>query len=323
MKASAVNVTRSVGRILYSTIVRDDGKKILLKGHRIEREDAQMLQAEGMNEVVVAELEDGEIDEDEAVMQVASEMGCGSLEIKLAVGGRANLFTTQPCCVLVDSELLKQTNSADSLVVATSRSFSFAASGQRVAAVKSHPFAVARRALESILSLLAERGPILQARPIVRPEVAVLYADPVDGDRASQLFGTIMSHRLDRLGTRATPVRAVMEAEEVVVRALEELLRAKPTVIIVASTMAPAGPYDIVGRALVRAGCQIEHFLAPVEPGNLLLLGYKDNVAVLSAPGCYRSARRNVLDLVLPPLLARYHLSSGEIASLGHGGLLA
>jgi molybdenum cofactor cytidylyltransferase len=100
------------------------------------------------------------------------------------------------------------------------------------------------------------------------------------------------------------------------------LLRAKPSVILIASTTAPAGPYDIVGRAMLRVGCQIERYLAPVEPGTLLLLGYKDDVPILSVPGCFRSAKPNVLDLVLPPLLARYRLSSWDIASLGQGGLL-
>ena len=285
-------------------------------------EDVQRLKREGLNEVWVAELEDGEVDEDEAVMQVATQMGCGSLEVRLAVGGRANLFPTEPCCVLVDIELLKCANSADSMVIATSPNFSYARPGQRVATLKSTPFAVAKAGLESILSLLAEKGKILQGRPIIKPVVAVLYTDSVNGDRAAQLFGTIMSQRLDRIGTRVAYARSVVEDEEAVACSLQELLAARPTVVLIASTTAPAGPYDIVGRAMLRADCQFEHFLAPVEPGNLLLLGYHSNVPILSAPGCYRSARPNVLDLVLPALLARYHLSSWEIASMGHGGLL-
>jgi len=32
-------------------------------------------------------------------------------------------------------------------------------------------------------------------------------------------------------------------------------------------------------------GCHLEKFLAPVEPGNLLLLGYRDDIPVVSAPG--------------------------------------
>lgn len=74
---------------------------------------------------------------------------------------------------------------------------------------------------------------------------------------------------------------------------------------------------------MLRAGCQVERFLAPVEPGNLLLLGYKGDVPILSAPGCFRSAKSNVVDLVLPLMLARYHVAGWEIACLGHRGLLA
>jgi molybdenum cofactor cytidylyltransferase len=106
-------------------------------------------------------------------------------------------------------------------------------------------------------------------------------------------------------------------------QALLRMLGYKPTAIIVASTTAPAGPEDAVGRAMVRIGCHIERFMAPVEPGNLLLLGYKDDVPIISAPACFRSPRLNIVDLVLPPMLSRYRVSGWEISGLGLGGLLA
>jgi len=68
---------------------------------------------------------------------------------------------------------------------------------------------------------------------------------------------------------------------------------------------------------MLKAGCSIERFLAPVEPGNLLLLGYKDEIPVVSAPGFFRSAKANVVDLIPPSMLARYRISGWEIASLG------
>jgi len=323
MKAQTIDVKQSMGRILCCTIFRAGGKKLLAKGHVISEEDARMLETEGMNEVWVTELEEGEIGEDDAVMHVASEIGCGALEIRLAAGGRANLFATEPCCVLVDDELLKQINCTASMTIATSLNFSYARAGQRVATVKSTPFAVGQPELEAVLSIVKERGPILQARPIRTPAVAVLYSDPVNGERARQLFENIMRQRLERLGASASFVLSTVEEENAVARSLQHLLRAKPTVVLIASTTAPAGPDDVVGRALTRDGCLIERFLAPVEPGNLFLLSYKDDVPIISAPGCFRSAKPNVVDLVLPPMLARYRVSGWEVACLGHGGLLA
>ena len=322
MRAQSVEVKESAGRILCSTIFRPGGRKLLAKGHVISEEDIRLLEIEGMQQVLVTELEDGEVSEDEAVMTVAQGMGCGALEIRLAAGGRANLFTTEESCVLIDDDLLKQINCTSSIVIATALNFSFAKVGARVATVKSAPFAVAHSQMEAVCSIIRERGPILQARPIRRPQIGVLYTDPANGERARALFEPVMRQRLERFNAAPSFVLNAVEEESAVARALLQMLKSKPSGVLIASTTAPAGPDDVIGRAMLRVECHIEKFLAPVEPGNLLLLGYKDDVPIISAPGCFRSARNNVVDLVLPPMLSRYRLSGWELASLGHGGLL-
>lgn len=322
MRAQTVDVRESAGRILCCTIFRPGGRKLLAKGHVISEEDIRLLETEGMGQVWVTELEEGEVSEDDAVMTVAQSMGCGSLEIRLAAGGRANLFATEESCLLVDDDLLKQINCTSSIVIATALNFSFAKAGARVATVKSAPFAVAQSQLEAVSAILRERGPILQARPIRSPQIGVLYTDPTSGERARTLFEPVMRQRLERFNSAPSYVLNAIEEETQVAKALQHLLRSKPSGILIASTTAPAGPEDVIGRAMARVDCHIEKFLAPVEPGNLLLLGYKDDVPIVAAPGCFRSARSNVVDLVLPPMLSRYRLSGWELASLGHGGLL-
>lgn len=322
MKALTIDIREAHGRILCCTIFRPCGKKLLAKGHIISEEDVRLLEAEGLNKVWVTELDDSEIGEDQVVTQVAQSIGCGAIEIRLAAGGRANLFATENSCVLVDDELLRQINCTASVVIATPTNFSYARAGERVCTVKSYPFAVQRQQLEAVISILQERGPILQARPVRDPVVAVLYSDPHSGDRGRQLFEAIMRQRLERFGVSPRFVLSCVEDEAAVTKALTHLARTKPAVVLVASTTAPAGPEDVVGRAMAGIGCHLERFLAPVEPGNLLLLGYKDDIPILSAPGCYRSAKPNVVDLVLPAMLARYRISGWEIACLGHGGLL-
>jgi hypothetical protein len=85
-RTQTVNMKQALGGILCSPIFRPGGKKLLAKGHVISDEDARMLQAEGLAEVWVTEPEDEEIGEDEAVMDVATEIGCRSLEILVAAG---------------------------------------------------------------------------------------------------------------------------------------------------------------------------------------------------------------------------------------------
>ncbi|HEY3827278.1 MAG TPA: hypothetical protein VGL82_22145 [Bryobacteraceae bacterium] len=322
MRAQTVSIQESAGRVLSSAIFRPGGKKLMAKGHILREEDVRVLQLEGMEQIWVTELEEGEISEDEAVCTVAGEMACGAYEIQLAPGGRANLITTENCCVLVDDELLRQVNCTSGVVIATAINFSFAMAGQRIATIKSAPFAVRRSDFDGLIEMLRARGPILQARPVRGATVGVLYCDPGNGDRARTLFESVLRQKLERFGIRSHNSLAVLENVEHVSRGLQSLLHSGPSVVMVASTTAPAGPNDIVGQAMAKIGCQIERFLAPVEPGNLLLIGYKDEIPIMSAPGCFRSLKPNVIDLMLPPFMARYRVSTWEVSCLGHGGLL-
>jgi len=85
---------------------------------------------------------------------------------------------------------------------------------------------------------------------------------------------------------------------------------------------------DVTPRGIVLAGGRVEHYGAPVEPGNLLLLAYLEGsrpntvLPVLGAPGCVRSRDANIVDLLLPRLMAGEALRRHDIVALGHGGLL-
>lgn len=322
MRTQVVEVREAVGRLLSSPIFHPSGKKLLAKGHLVSEEDIQLLYTEGHHRVSTVVLEDEDIPEDEAAIEIARYCGAGSMEIVIGAGGRANLHATEDCCLNVNEVALQRLNRSGVVTAATLPSLSFAAAGQRVGTVKTAPFAVPRTQFRNALEDLKEHGPCVAAESIREPSVAVLYCDPIRAERARDLFESIMRTRLERFHAGVSFVLATREDEKSVARGLEHLLRLQPTFILVASTTAPAGPEDAVGRAMIEVGCHLESFLAPVEPGNLLLLSYVNDIPVVSAPGCYRSPKPNVVDLILPALLAGRRLHSADISALGHGGLL-
>src|SRR5580658_7169002 len=159
MRAQTIEIGQSAGRILSSPVFRPGGKKLLAKGHILRAEDIRVLLLEGMQSIWVTQIEDGEVSEDEAVCGVAAEIGCGTYKIQLAAGGRANLIATENCCVLIDDDLLRQVNCTSGVVIATVLNFSFAMAGQRIATVKSAPFAVAQSDFDGLIAMLRDRGP--------------------------------------------------------------------------------------------------------------------------------------------------------------------
>src|SRR5580658_953907 len=110
MTAQTVDIQECTGRILSTAIFRSGGKKLMAKGHMLRPEDIRVLQLEGMQQIWVAELDADEINEDVAVCGIAAEMACGSYEVQMAPGGRANLVATGSVCVLIDEDLLRQVN---------------------------------------------------------------------------------------------------------------------------------------------------------------------------------------------------------------------
>lgn len=322
MRTQVIEVDRAVGKLLGDPIFHSSGKKLLARGHQICEDDIRLLSSEGHLRVSVNILDEGEIPEEEAARQIALAAARGSLELRLAAGGRANLIASEASCIIVKEDELRQLNRSATVTAATLPSLSYVVPQQRIGAIKTAPFAVPASRFQEALRLARQASPLIEALPIRETTVATLYSDPLRGERARQLFEGIMRTRLDRFGANAAFVLSSVEEEDMLARNLEHLLRARPTVILIASTTSPAGPSDAVGRAMQRVGCRIESFLAPVEPGNLLLLAYADGIPVVAAPGCFRSPRPNVVDLVLPPLLAQYPLTANEISGLGHGGLL-
>ncbi|HLO29282.1 MAG TPA: hypothetical protein VK249_09115, partial [Anaerolineales bacterium] len=92
--------------------------------------------------------------------------------------------------------------------------------------------------------------------------------------------------------------------------------------ILLAGETAIMDAHDIVPRAVMRAGGHVESVGAPVDPGNLLMLAYLDDVPVVGTPGCARSRKTNIIDWILPRLLVGDRLTRRDIIALGHGGLL-
>ncbi len=322
MRAQVIEVRQAVGKLLMEPVFHSSGKKLLAKGHQICEDDIRLLSSEGCLRVRVNILDEGEISEEVAARQIAQEAVGGALELRVAPGGRVNVHTTEPSCILVNEDALRELNRSATVTAATLPSLTYAVAGQRIGVVKTAPFGVPALGFQGALQIVRRSAPLIEARPIRSPTVAALYSDPLRGERGRNLFEGIMRTRLDRFGANASYVLSSIEEEDMLARNLQHLLRAQPTVVLIASTTSPAGPDDVVGRAMRRVGCRIESFLAPVEPGNLLLLAYADGIPVVAAPGCFRSPRPNVVDLILPPLLAKYPLTANEISALGHGGLL-
>lgn len=327
MRFGPVTLDAAEGHVLGHNVAGPDGAWLLRKGRRLSAEDVSRLGALGRRRVYVAELEPGDVDENAAADRVARAAAGPGLRTTGAASGRANLVATRLGILRVDPARLRRLNLSDGITAATALAHSPVRDGQIVATVKILPFAVPEASVVMAEALLRDAGPLLCVDALSARTVGlVLTGSPASEARVRSGFEAPLRARVAALGSALGPVAFVpideATGEAPLAAAFAAQAAAGCAVVIVAGETAIVDRHDMAPRALEQAGGELVAFGAPVDPGNLLLLGRLGTTAVLGAPGCARSPRSNVVDLVLPRLLAGDRLTRDDVAAWGHGGLL-
>ncbi len=323
MKWMTVSPDQALGHILCHNIADEQGHKALHKGAVIGENEIVQLRALGLTDVQVAMLEPGDVHEDEAAQRLTRACMAAGVTISDASGGRANLLATQPGVLKVNLDALHAVNRIDGLTIATLRHDSVVAANKLVATIKIIPFAVPETDLALAEDICREAGGIVGVRALMATQVGVILAGGESArERVMKAFAPAITARVAELGSTVRDVAYVPHQSQAIANAIELLRLTNTGLIIIAGETSIMDREDVTPRGIVQAGGVIEHYGAPVEPGNLLLLAYLDQVPVVGAPGCVRSRDINVVDLILPRLLAGERVRREDIIALADGGLL-
>jgi molybdenum cofactor cytidylyltransferase len=320
MKFGAVPLKEALGATAVHTIRQ--GGLVLKKGTAIGPAEVAALEAAGINEIVVARLEPGDVAEDVAAAEIAKAVAGAGVHVERAFTGRANLFAHTAGILVVDKDAIDRLNRVDeAITLATLPAYKPVVAGEMIATVKIIPFAVNGTARDAVLAGVTK--PLLRIAPYrVRKVGVVSTLLPGLAGKVVDKTLKITQERLAPAGAAIVAERRVSHERDAVARAIDEVLKAGAELAIVFGASAIADRRDVIPAALEAIGGRIEHFGMPVDPGNLLMIGRAGERAVLGAPGCARSPKENGFDWVLMRLLAGLPVERQDITGLGVGGLL-
>lgn len=328
MRIETLPPDAAVGHILCHNLADAHGHKAFAKGRALRAEDLPRLEELGHRAVRVAILEPGDVHEDAAAARLAAAVAGEGVEATRPHAGRVNLRAAAVGPLAVDIAALLAINELDGLAVATAPAHSLARLGGTLATIKVIPFAIPEGDLRRAEELGRAAGGVLRVRPLRLRRVGVaLVSSPAARVRVERGVYPAIETRVAELGGEVCARRSVPPAEGAVAEAVAALAAEGAELIIVAGETSVMDLEDVTPRGIRLAGGRIEHYGAPVEPGNLLLMAYLDSpvaspLPVLGAPGCVRSRDANIVDLLLPRLMAGEQIRRRDIVALGHGGLL-
>jgi molybdenum cofactor cytidylyltransferase len=311
------------GAILAHTLRLGNGAGAIKKGAVLTANTIERLRKAGYRQVMVAQLDQGDVHEDAAAARLAEHLIGPSVTASQATTGRCNLHATDLGLLLVDRDRVDAGNRiSESITVATLPAYSLVPPSSMIATVKVIPFAVSKDDLEAWASVLSG-GPAIRVAPFKRFDAGLVLTE-LPGVSQSLLERASRAQRA-RLRALGSQVRREVRCEhsiDAVARAIATLQEegCNPILLLGASAIVDRG--DVIPSGLHKVGGEVVHLGMPVDPGNLLMVGTLDETTVFGLPGCARSLNPSGFDHVLRRFLIGEPVDSTLISGLGVGGLL-
>ncbi|MBY6152407.1 molybdopterin-binding protein [Vannielia litorea] len=316
MKFGPVPVGEAEGAVLAHSVRA--GRRMLKKGAVLGAEAVAALASEGLDEVIVARLEPGDVAEDEAAEALARAVKGSGLKLTAAHTGRVNFKAKGPGVLVVDAAKVRAINAVDpGLTLATLAPYTRVTPGLLAGTVKVIPYAVPGAALEAAVA--AAEGAMRLAPVVLERAVVVLTEVPGQKPSITEKGRAAVEGRLKALGIAVAAVEVVPHETGAVAAALRA---AEADLALILTGSATSDANDVAPQALRAAGGRVERFGMPVDPGNLLFLGALDEMPVIGLPGCARSPALNGADWVLERVACGLPPGPEEFAEMGVGGLL-
>jgi molybdenum cofactor cytidylyltransferase len=320
VKFGLVPVEEAVGALAAHSVRA--GEATVKKGTPVSSEIAMQLKQAGVETIIAARFEPGDIGEDEAALRLARSLAGENVHVEAPFTGRSNLYAETSGVLLIDVEAINGLNAVDeAMTAATLPAYKPVVSGEMIGTVKIIPYAIPEILLQKGIDSAGKGA--LRIAPYTRRSVGVV-STVLPSLKQSVIDKTlaVFGKRLESAQARIVQDRRVPHDETALARELADQAKGDTQLIVVFGASAIADRRDVIPSAIEMAGGRVEHFGMPVDPGNLLLVGSIAGKPVIGAPGCARSPKENGFDWILHRLLADIPVTRADIMSLGVGGLL-
>jgi len=321
----SVQVENAVGMVLghdITRIIRGQTKeRAFKKGHVIQQEDISVLLDLGKKHIYVWTLETGYLHENEAAQAIADAAAGPGILLSEPKEGKIELTAEYAGLLDINVSLLEALNSMDQLMFATIHTRQMVQAGKLLAGTRIIPLVIEAEPVERAVRLLRDSAPLIQVKVLEHHRVGIVTTgSEIYEGRIQDQFGPVLRDKFAALGCDVVDQLIVPDDPEMIAEAITRLIAAGADFIATTGGMS-VDPDDVTPAGIRKAGGEIVTYGAPVLPGAMFLLAYKNGIPITGLPGCVMYYAATVFELVVPRLLAGEAVTRKDFAALGHGGL--
>ena len=318
-----IPVEQAVGMTLCHDITKMvDGFKgaAFRRGHVIREEDIEELLNIGKKTVFVWEENAGEIHEEDCALRMAAMAPVQGAHYTAPSEGKVLLMADTRGMLRVDTELLREINSIGDITISTLPDHYPVESGARLASMRIVPLVTKEEQIIAAERLCAQRK-LLDLRPYAHKKIGVIITgSEVYSGRIKDKFEPVVRRKMESYPAEILGVTICDDDLDMIVNSAKAYLAKGADFLIFTGGMS-VDPDDLTPTAIRRLGAQVVSHGVPSQPGNMTLVAYLSDVAILGVPGAAISLPTTIFDVLLPQIFTGDKLTKDDLIRLGDGGL--
>ena len=318
-----IAVEQAVGMTLCHDITKMvDGFKgaAFKRGHVIREEDVEELLNIGKKTVFIWEENAGELHEEDCARRLAAMAPVEGAHYTAPSEGKVLLMADMRGMLRVNTELLRKINSIGDITISTLPDHYPVEVGARLASMRIVPL-VTKEAQIIEAEKLCENEKLLDLRPYQHKKIGVIITgSEVYSGRIKDKFEPVVRRKMEHYPGEILGVTICDDDLDMIVNAAKTYLDQGAEFLIFTGGMS-VDPDDLTPTAIRKLGADIVSHGVPSQPGNMTLVAYLNDVAVLGVPGAAISLPTTIFDVLLPQIFAGDKLTKKDLVNLGDGGL--
>lgn len=318
-----IRVEDAVGMALCHdiTAMRDGFKGAAFqRGHVITPEDIPALLDLGKRTVFVWEENAGEIHEEDAALRMAAMAPVEGAHYTAPSEGKVLLMADKRGMFRVDTALLQQINAISDITISTLPDHYPVEAGARLASMRIVPLVTKEEQILRAEQLCAEKK-LLDLRPYQEKKLGVIITgSEIYSGRIRDKFEPVVRAKMKQYPAQILGATICDDDLNMITSEAKKFLHQGADFLIFTGGMS-VDPDDLTPTAIRILGADIVTHGVPSQPGNMTLVAYLGETAILGVPGAAISLPTTIFDVLLPQIFAGDRITKADLIRLGDGGL--
>ncbi len=326
MGVKVLKVEEAVGKVVaydVTFVTPEAMGAVIRRGSVIREEHVDPLKRSGHYYVYVLDGELStaeEVHEDEAVLRVGEAVAGEGVAVYAREGGKALLRSVRDGLLVVNEEVVKDVNREGDFALITRPPHIGVRKGDAVGIIDLIPFYVGREALRELLDSLNGRKAV-SVKPFLNLKVGLIVTGTeVYEGRVKDSASPVVEGKVRKYGGEIAAKAVTPDDKDEIVSRLKEFLRLTDLIILTGGMS--VDPTDRTPDAIREVADEVVAYGIPVKPTTMSMIAYARGKPIIGvSSGIIFFREWNVLDILLPKVMAGVKWRREEILNLAVGGL--